>query len=58
MKYLQNRSKRQNFHNKYYENENIYSLRNNVDGAFSSLKHVLRLRIRNKLFFMKKREMA
>ena len=44
--------------NTYYENEEIYSLRNNVEGAFSSLKRVQGLHLRSKLSFMKKRELA
>jgi len=42
----------------FYENEDLYSLRNNVEGAFSSLKRVQKLHLRSKLHFMKKREMA
>lgn len=57
-KCLHNRSKRKNFHNCYYENEEKYSLRNNVESVFSSLKRVQGLRLRSKLSFMKKRELA
>lgn len=57
-KCVHRRSKRRNFHNCYYENEYKYSLRNNVESVFSSLKRVQKLRIRSKLFFMKKREMG
>jgi len=57
-KCLHNRYKRRNFHNCYYENEDKYTLRNNVEGVFSSLKRVQGLRLRSKLSFMKKRELA
>lgn len=57
-KCLHNRSKRKNFHNCYYENEEKYSLRNNVESVFSSLKRVQGLHLRSKLSFMKKRELA
>jgi len=57
-KCLHNRSRRRNFHNCYYENEENYPLRNNVEGVFSSLKRVQGLKMRSKLSFMKKREMG
>jgi len=57
-KCLHNRSKRRNFHNCYYENEEEYALRNNVESVFSSIKRVQGLRLRSKLSFMKKRELA
>lgn len=57
-KCLHNCSKRKNFHNCYYENEDKYSLRNNVESVFSSLKRVQGLHLRSKLSFMKKREIA
>ena len=57
-KCLHNRSKRRNFHKTYYENENLYPLRNNVEGVFSSIKRVQGLRLRSKLSFMKKREVG
>lgn len=50
--------KRKKFHDNYHENEKIYSLRNNVESVFSSLKRVQRLKIRSKLSFMKKREVG
>ena len=49
---------RTQFKKTYYENEEKYPFRNNVEGVFSSLKRVQGLRIRSKLSFMKKREMA
>jgi len=57
-KCLHNRLKRRNFHNCYYENEEKYSLRNNVESVFSSIKRVQGLRLRSKLSFMKKRELG
>lgn len=42
----------------YSENEEIYSLRNNVESVFSSLKRVQGLKIRSRKSFMKKREMG
>jgi len=57
-KCLHNRSKRRNFHNCYYENETKYTLRNNVESVFSSLKRVQGLRLRSKLAHMKKKEMG
>ena len=57
-KCLNNRSRRRNFHNCYYENENKYALRNNVESVFSSLKRVQGLKLRSKLSFMKKRELG
>ena len=53
-----NRSKRRKFHNCYYENEEKYPLRNNVESVFSSIKRVQGLRLRSKLSFMKKRELG
>ncbi len=49
---------REKFHKQYYENEKLYSLRNNVESVFSSLKRAQGLKIRSKKGFMKKREMG
>jgi hypothetical protein len=58
VKCLQNCSRRRNFHNYYYENEDLYPLRNNVESVFSSLKRVQGLKIRSKIVHMKKKEMG
>lgn len=49
---------REKFHKQYEENKEFYSLRNNVESVFSSLKRVQGLKIRAKKGFMKKREMG
>ena len=46
------------FHQTYEKNKDLYSLRNNVEGTFSSLKRVQSLKLRSKRGFMKKREMG
>ncbi len=53
-----NRSLRRNFHKTFYENEHKYSLRNNVEGVFSTLKRTVLTKIVSKNSFTKKREMA
>ena len=58
LKCIHNNLERHRFHKQYYENEEIYSLRNNVESVFSSLKRVQRLKLRSKRSFMKKREMG
>lgn len=55
---VHNNFERLKFHSQYYENEEIYSLRNNVESVFSSLKRVQSLKLRSKRSFMKKREMG
>lgn len=57
-KCVHNNFDRLNFHKQYYENEEIYSLRNNVESVFSSLKRVQSLKLRSRRSFMKKREMG
>ena len=49
---------RDEFNNCFTENSDIYSLRNNVESVFSSLKRVQNLTLRSKLHYMKKRELA
>lgn len=51
---IKHRKIRENYH-KYVD---LYNKRNNVESVFSSLKRVQGLRMRSKLSFMKKREMA
>ena len=46
------------FHKTYEKNKELYSLRNNVESVFSSLKRVQGLKIRSKRSFMKKREIG
>ena len=46
------------FHKTYENNKELYSLRNNVESVFSSLKRVQGLKIRSRIGFMKKREMG
>lgn len=57
-KCLHNRIVRREFHNSYYEYEEFYNLRNNVESVFSSLKRVQGLKIKSKLHYMKKREIG
>ncbi len=49
---------RTKFHKQYLENKEIYSLRNNVESVFSSLKRVQGLKIRSRKAHMKKKEMG
>ena len=49
---------RKQFQDSFYQNERKYLLRNNVESVFSSLKRVQGLKIRSKIHFMKKRELA
>ncbi len=49
---------REEFQNTYYENEEIYPLRNNVEGVFSVLKRTILTKIISKNFMTKKREVA
>jgi hypothetical protein len=58
VKCLQNCSRCRKFHNCYYENEDLYPLRNNVESVFLSLKRVQRLKIRSRIVHMKKKEMG
>lgn len=57
-KCLHNRVLRRKVHNSYSENKELYTLRNNVEGVFSSLKRVQGLRIRSRISYMKKRELG
>ena len=43
---------------KYYKNKELYDKRNNVESVFSSLKRVQGLKMRSRIQYMKKREMA
>jgi len=58
VKFVHRNLERANFHKQYYENKEIYSLRNNVESVFSSLKRVQRLKIRSRKAHMKKKEMG
>ena len=49
---------RSKFHKQYFENKEIYSLRNNVESVFSSLKRVQGLKIRSRKAHIKKKEMG
>jgi len=53
-----NRRIRKNFHKTYYENEEKYSLRNNVEGVFSAFKRTVLCKISSKNYSSKKRELA
>ena len=49
---------RKKFHNTYYQNEAIYSKRNNIEGVFSALKRTILTKIVSKNYMTKKREVA
>ena len=49
---------REEFQNTYFENEELYPLRNNVEGIFSVLKRTLLTKIVSKNYMTKKREVA
>ncbi|MFP4402031.1 MAG: hypothetical protein ACLFPL_02270 [Candidatus Nanoarchaeia archaeon] len=53
---LHNRIVRKQFQNTYYEHQHPYSLRNNVEAVFSSLKKIPLKRINSKQCMSKKRE--
>lgn len=57
-KCLHNNLIRKKFNQLFYENEYKYSLRNNVEGVFSTLKRTILNKIVSKNSFSKKREMA
>lgn len=57
-KTIHNSFKHKNIKETYYKYVELYRKRNNVESVFSSLKRVQGLRMRSKLSFMKKREMA
>ena len=49
---------RKQFQDTFYKNENLYSLRNNVEGVFSALKRTILAKIVSKNYMTKKREVA
>jgi hypothetical protein len=49
---------RKKFRNTFYENEEQYSLRNNVEGVFSALKRTILTKIVSKNYMTKKREVS
>ena len=49
---------RKRFHKAYYENEEIYGKRSNVEGVFSALKRTILAKIVSKNYMAKKREVA
>jgi len=57
-KCLHNNIIRKKFRKTFYENEEIYSLRNNVEGVFSALKRTILTKIVSKNYMTKKREVS
>ena len=52
------RLSRRDFHDSFYENEQLYPLRNKVESSFSAFKRVCKRNLRSKNHIMKKKEMA
>ncbi len=57
-KCLHNRLIRKKFNQIFYENEDKYRLRNNVEGVFSTLKRTVLTKIFSRNYSSKKRELA
>lgn len=57
-KCLHNNIVRKKFRETFYENEDKYSLRNNVEGVFSALKRTILSKIVSKNYMTKKREVG
>ena len=57
-KCIHNNIVRKKFRETFYENEEQYSLRNNVEGVFSALKRTILTKIVSKNYMTKKREVS